>query len=276
MVLVEGPADQRFLRLVQSEEYCVGSFVSLHTLPADAVEISAEVVARYGFDGNGAKQRVVAFAREVEAGGFQEGFRCVVDRDQDCRVGRDFRSDVLKYTDLGCMQLYGWSPQTLRQLIVQLQCESVVSSPSELRKLFMSINDACNVLAAMRVVSLRDAQLELSVNYADSAIAIKNAEVSLKLSVLLERSQIPKKRQAEVEEAVALALSEIRALDPLTCVNGHDLLWVLRVVLRGSSRLQRHMVQEETIAGAIVSNGVSNPGLLQWSLFADLIAWTAA
>lgn len=276
VVVVEGTDDQRFLRLVQAEEHCDEAFASLLSLSADAVEVPGEVVARHGFVGTGAKQRVIAFAREIERAAAADGFRGVVDRDQDQLLESDFSSEVLRYTDHGSMEVYGWSLKALRQLIVQFQCDTKVPTTTALRRLFKSINEVCATLAAVRAIALRNPDFNLDVHHTPSTLATENASVRLDLPAYIRLAGPPKGTHDAVAANVMQMQADIVAGDPLGVVNGHDLVWVLVVVIRDLSVLPRRVVDEAAVAGTVVSAGVMDPGLFQHSLFRDLAAWAAA
>jgi hypothetical protein len=276
IVLVEGADDQRFLRLIQAEEHCDEAIAVLHALSADAVDVPSDVVARHGITGTGAKQRVIAFAREIENAGASDGFRGVVDRDQDQLLSLDFRSHVLKYTDHGCMEIYGWSPKSLRRLLVQYRCEAKVPTAAAVRALFQSINGVCAALAAVRAAALRVRTWELRIHQTDSTIMVHNGKADLNLRSYILLARPPKGEQSAVEAEVARFLAEIEAADPLDVINGHDLTWVLLVVLRELTALPRRVIDEATVSGGILSQGVSDPALIQRPLFQDLASWAAA
>lgn len=276
VLVLEGPQDQRFIRLVQAEEHCNTAFASVLALPADAIEVASDVVERHGFEGTGAKQRVIAFAREIENLGAVDGFRGVVDRDQDPLLMLDYRSQALKYTDLGCMEAYGWSIRACRQLIVQFHCESRVSTASGLRKLFNSVNEICATLAAVRAAALLHRDWDLELHQTASTIDIRGGKALLNLPAYIKLCRPPKNTQDTVAAEVARLRHAAEGTDPLTAINGHDLLWVLVAVLRTLSVLPRRQIDEVTVAGTIVSAGVMDPALFECTLFRELSEWAAA
>lgn len=276
VLMVEGTDDQRFVLLLQGEGHFDAGFSSLLVLPADAVEISSDVVARHGFTGTGAKQRVVAFIREVEDAGVEEGFRGVVDRDLDYLLSLDFSSSALRYTDYGSLDVYAWSSATLRRLLIQFRCETRIGTPTALELLYSSINAVCAELGSVRLAALRHPEWDVEIHRSTNALSVSESVVRFDVAGYLRQAKLAKGVLAAFEAALELARREIGELDPLNIMNGHDLLWVLVFVLRELSDLPRRLIDEATVAGSLIAVGVMDPQLRGRPLFVELSVWAAA
>lgn len=276
VLMVEGTDDQRFVLLLQAEGHCESAFATLAVLPADAVEISGEIVRRHGLHGTGAKQRVIAFFREIEHAAASDGFRGVVDQDVDRFVSLDYSSIALWYTDHGCMDVYLWSPETLRRLLIQFQCEARIVSAAALLALYSTIGTVCAALAAVRVAALLHPEWALAIHRSTNALRIHNETARLDIARYVRQANPPRGLAGIVVAEVDLVYAELDKYDPLDLMNGHDLLWVVVFVLRELSTLPRRVIDEAAVAGALLSFGVMDPALPTRPLFARLAEWAAA
>jgi len=274
--MVEGATDQRFVLLLQDEGHCTSSFAALVVIPADAVDIPRELAQRHGLLGTGAKQRVIAFSREIEGASASDGFRGVVDQDADRFLSLDHRSAALCYTDHGCMDAYVWSASTLRRLLIQFQCEASIASPSALRSLYASISRVCATLAAVRIVALRHPEWELKVHRSTSALSVDRGTTRIDTAAYLRQARLRKGIASTVLAEVNQLDNELDSHDPLDVMNGHDLLWLVVFVLRDLSHLPRRAIDEVTVAGALLSFGVMDATLPTRPLFVRLAEWAAA
>jgi hypothetical protein len=273
LVVVEGAGDQRTVRLIQSEGHCEPPLASLEVWAVDAIDVPLALVRKHGLEGSGSKQRVAAFAREIEAMSSLDGFRGVVDRDLDAMLGIDVCSPTLSYTDYGCMDAYLWTPETLRRLGVLFRCEGKLGNTTAVRRLFASIGTACNDVAAVRVVAARHPGWGVVVHRSEKALAVHGQRLMLDLAKYTSQTLPAKGKLAAVLLRVREVRAEIGARDPLELMNGHDLIWLTTFALREMTSLTRRMVDEDSVARSLVVFGVMNSSVSRCPMFGSLNDW---
>lgn len=276
LLVVEGPSDRRMISLIQDEGHFTDPFAGLGVVEADAIDISAETLQRYDQVGTGAKQRVVAFAREVERHAAADGFRGVVDRDFDLFLGLDHRSPALLYTDGATMMSYLWSPEVLRRLLILFSCESKFPSKQEIHSLFASIGVVATELAAVRLVGLRHPEWALHIHASTRALAIENFVLQIDILRYLGQCRLPRDYFDQAATAVSEARIELAEHEPNDVACDHDLLWLLAYTIREFSAASRRVVDESVVSGGILSAGIMNETLPSQPLFATLAQWAAA
>lgn len=273
LVVVEGPSDQRFLRLVQREAHCHKALRHLDVWPIEAIEVPAPLLRKHGLDGTGAKQRVAAFAREMESLAESDGFRGVVDKDLDQFFSVDLSSPSVLYTDHGCMEAYLWTIDVLGRLIIQFKGEERIRSAREIRELFTSISSSCADLAAVRIASALHPEWKLDLHHSEKALSIRKKKLSVDLPRYVEQCKPGKGALSHARACVMETRSKINTIEPLDILNGHDLLWLLTYALKAFTTISKRLIHEETVAGSLVAFGVMNNQLTNRPLFKALADW---
>lgn len=275
-VVVEGPGDEEMIGLVQKEAHCPPPLASIEVWSSDMIDIPPELMASLGFDGVGAKQRVVAFSREVERDGSEEGFRGIVDRDLDSFVGIDHQSAALLYTDHSCMTMYFWSPEILRRVLIHFRCNAKIETIALVRRLFGSICAACKKVSAVRICALRHLGWEVSLHQSDKSLTMADGVLQLDLSKFLLQCGFAKGVLEALKGDVDRIVDEIAEVDPLDLINDHDLIWLTTFALRELSSLSRHAIDEDLVGRSLLVLGTMDPKLPSRALFANLADWAAA
>lgn len=275
-VIVEGPSDERFIRLLQRESHCDQYLTGLDICAIELIEVPVDMLTKHGILSTGAKQCVVAFSREIESKDMQSGFRGIVDQDLDRFLSMNFESNTLIYTDYGCMDAYTWTPETLRRLTIQFKCESSVNSKHKLSELFSNINNACKDIAAVRLVSARNSELKLNFHNSDKCLTFSDGRVILNLPKYVEQSKPPRDCLQRTCELVSQARVEIEPESPLNIMNSHDLLWLLTYSLRKLSKSANWTINQSLVASSLVTFGLMHQNLTTLPMFASLSNWSAS
>jgi len=275
-VLVEGEFDQRFLRLIQNEEYCIAWLRELDCLDVGLVDVPPELLAARGLNSDGAKQRVVALGREIEYRGAEEGFRGIVDVDLDVALNLDFQSTCVLYTDHSCLDAYLWTVEVLKRLIVQFKCEEKVATKSARRALFDDINMICRGLTAVRIVQAQHAELGLEVLYSDASLTMVNGRIALNLPKYVEQCRPRKGTLNEARRLVLEARDAISEFADLDIINGHDLVWFLAWALKKLTGGKKLTISEDAVSQSLVGFGVMDKTILEKPLFRNLGQWCGA
>ncbi|MGZ2747766.1 hypothetical protein [Burkholderia stagnalis] len=275
-VFVEGPNDQRLIRLLQREPYCPKGFEELDPIPTEAIEISSGLLQKHGLEGSGSKQRVVAASREVLERGAGDGFRGIVDMDLDRILGNDLRSQVTVYTDYSCMDCYLWTTHVLNRMLIQFRCEGSVTGAGAEQALFDSISLVCRELTIARVINQRFKEWNLDLHTSDKSLSLHNNVLSIDINAYLIQCKPPKSALGSLKELSSSIRGELVQLTVLDTINGHDLIWVLTYCLRELSTLQRRHVDEETVRNSLLAFGISNTEIGESGLFLQLADWQNA
>lgn len=273
-IVVEGRSDQRFLQLLQRETHCEPRLVGFDVCAVEFIEVPGDMLINHGIGGTGAKQRVIAFSREIELMRAQAGFCGIVDVDLDRVLGIDFSSNTLIYTDYGCMPAYAWTIDILHRLLIQFNCESEINSEQKLSGLFSSINAACKAIAAVRVVLAEHPELDLSLHNSDKCLSFNDCEVALDLRKYIEQCK-PLRGQLEKTRALVTgAQTAVEHYDSLCILNSHDLFWVLTYVLKELTKHPRRAVDEEIVETSLLGLGLLRPELTSFPMFRALSDWS--
>lgn len=275
IVIVEGSSDQRLLRLIQRESHCSKTLRDLDVWGVDSIDVPAACIQKHGLGGTGAKQRVVAFAREVESAALQDGFRGLVDKDLDQFVGINLQSASLIYTDHGCMEAYLWTTEVLQRLVIQFKCEGNVRNTREVKALFDSVVDSCADIAAVRIASAQHPEWNMTLHHSDKALNVQKTKITVDLMKYVEQCQPIKGSLDAAKALVTDVRSELDELFPMNVLNGHDLLWVLVYALRAFTSSTRRSVDEDTVASSMVAFGVMNDELTNAPMFRSLVEWVS-
>lgn len=272
-VVVEGPSDMRFLRLVQEEEHCLTSIRSVDVLSVDLIEVPASILEQHGLNTSGARQRVIACIREVGCQAVEDGFRGIIDADLDIFKGIDLSSSSLWYTDYGCMDGYSWNLKTLKRLVVQMRCEKVVSSAVLLKSFFKSVNRCCFLLAVLRFASFKHPDWSLKIHHSDKSLSIIGCEVRLDINKYISQCGLSKASLLEAKQVIPKCVEEFKDFDPLLALNGHDLLWILEFCFRALTSGVKAQVGEAQIYSAMVAHGIAEEPLMLEPVFKLLAEW---
>lgn len=275
-VIVEGPSDERFIRLLQHETHCDQHVVELDICSVDLIEVPVDILETQGIPNTGAKQRVVAFSREIESKGMEPGFRCIVDWDLDRLLMIDFRSNTLIYTDYGCMNAYTWTTEILRRLAIQFKCESSLSTKHKLSTLFSSINKACKDVTAVRLVNARNPELMLNLHNSDKCLSFSDCKVILSLPKYVEQSKPSRGYLAQARELVMQARVEIEPENPLDIMNSHDLLWLLTYSLKKITKGAQRTIDQDVVASSLMAFGLMRQDLTTLPMFVSLSNWSSS
>lgn len=273
-VIVEGPSDHRFMKLLQHELHCDRRLGNLDIYSVDIVEVPTSLLDMHGLSGSGAKQRVVAFSREVRARGAQSGFRGVVDRDFDRFLALDFSGETVVYTDYSCMLIYSRTPQTLHRILIQFKCELSVITAEGASELWISISSACKDVAALRLASLRQPDLGITVHHSDKCLRIVNCKPELDWQKYSMQANTKKHSFEQVMTLVEEVRGEIEREDPLDVINSHDLVWVLTYSIKALTKHSRHQISEEIIESSLAALGLMRSELSAMPMLAALADWS--
>lgn len=276
MAIMEGPFDERLLRLMQRESYCDAALRDLDVRVVDSIETPVALLNKHGITGGGAKYRVVAIAREMEAQACADGFRGIVDKDLDPFLAIDLRSPALLYTDHCCMDTYLWTLEVLRRMITQFRCEQKIHTVKELKSLFVSIGAACADLCAARLTGAIHPEWELSLHNSDKALSIVGKGIRLDLPKYVEQCKPVKGALADAKAFAIETREKLATIDHLELINGHDLTWLLTYVFRTFTKGTRRAVDAEIVASSLAAFGVMNEKLLEHPMFKALITWRHA
>lgn len=275
-VVVEGPRDARFVRLLQREEHCGASLKLLGVIPVDAIELPVDLLVAHGLNSTGARQRVIACIREAGAQKVEAGFRGIIDADIDLLKGDNFSSDCIWYTDYGCMDAYCWSPPVLRRLAIQTKCDETIRTPPQVNGLFKSINFACSVMASIRYAAVQNKEWKLDIHQSTKALRMNGGAVTMDAAIYLSQCGMKKEHSIEAVKAVAKYCTDFKAIEPKLTLNSHDLFWVLEFALRSMTTGPKGRVTEDVIADAFMAHGLSDPAVCQERLFVALGEWAQA
>lgn len=272
-IVVEGPSDARFLRLVQGEEHCHTDLRSIDVIAIDAIDVPTSVLEAHGIDTTGARQRVLGCIKEAIQQNAEEGFRGVVDADLDMLKGIDLRGPSLCYTDNGCMDAYCWSPQTLGRIIIQMRCEAQIPTPGSVRALFKNLNTCCSIFAAIRYSAFANADWKLLIHRSDKALSIDGCVLSVNVDKYIEQCGIGKSSTIEAKKFIAKCVQDFSVFDPMLTLNSHDLLWLLEFALRALTDGPRLIVTQGQLRAAMIAHGIGRPTLATEPLFVSLRQW---
>jgi hypothetical protein len=273
---VEGPNDQRLIRLLQREKHCPRGLQELDPCPLDAIEIPTGLLQKHGLDGSGAKQRVIAISKEVFERGVGKGFRGIVDLDLDHIVGSDVRSEVVMYTDHSCMDCYLWTVHVLNRLLIQYRCEGSVLGTDAEQGLFDSISFVCRELTVAKIINHRHREWNLELHKSDKSLSFQNGALAIDINAYLLQCKPTRFAIESLQELIPLIRDEISQVPALDVINGHDLVWLLTYCLRELSTMQRRYVDEETVRNSLLAFGISNNELGEANLFLQLADWQIA
>lgn len=271
-LVVEGPSDVRMLNSVQRTETFSPAFRELDIYDSDQIDVSSNVVQKHGFNGTGAKQRVIAFGKEIEEQGCADGFRCVVDKDLDPFLGLNHETSVILYTDGSCMESYAWKLGHLALLAEMYQCEDFTDR-DKVAALFNSISRAAAEIWAVRIVASRNPDWQLSHHESDRVLKIAAETLEHDVNKYIEICAPAKGALAQAKAALQDALAEVQRHEVRDTLNGHDLIWLLTFSLRECSRLPKHAINKELIASSIAALGARDPDLQSAPMLDAIAAW---
>jgi hypothetical protein len=276
LVVVEGAYDQKFFAAVQREPHCDVAIRDIDVWEIDAVDVPDDLLVTHGLPDTGSKQRVVALGREIEALAHSEALRGVVDMDLDRFLQVDFRSATVLYTDHGCIEGYIWTIESLKRLLSVFGCNEFGLSHAKVKKLYESINACCRDLAAFRIASKLHPEWELVIHRSDKTLRVHSNEVKLDLEKYVMFSRPARGVVHDAKRKVLQIRQELAALDPLTVLNGHDLIWVLIFTLRELSSDPRRLIDDVIVERALFEFGVMDSRIAEQPMLKALVSWVQA
>lgn len=271
-LVVEGPSDARFVKLLQKHSTLPPKFKSLDVFHLELVNIPGELVAQYGFEGTGSKQRLVTFGMQVDAKGVGDGFRCIIDKDLDPFLGKDHHTATIVYTDGSCMESYSWTVHTFAKLVEICKCETAIADGA-IAELYKSITDACRAVLAVRLVNERNRAWAIGLHTADPVLNLADGRLTLDLTGYVNRCAPAKGTMAEVKAAVTDAQAEIKDAALKDVIHGHDLVWLVTFVLKETTELPRTALSQEFVAAALATVGARDAAIDDAAMFGGLSTW---
>jgi hypothetical protein len=268
---VEGPSDKRFFQLLKQEDYCPRALSDPDVLSIDSIEVPPQMLQDHMITSDGAKQRVIAFTREITRRGSQPGFRGVVDTDLDRWTGCDYSSEVLLYTDGSSLESYLWNQSSLRRLLIAYKCDDVLNNEDGLSRLYLSINVACSTASAIRLALHQPNHSATKFVQSDRALLIDSGEVIVIKDFYT--NQQPHQFRTQFSRQIDSYVHEILQSESHPLINGHDLPWIMRFFFSQASPLPKRQIEENVIMNALISHGLTNPEIAQSPLIRDLALW---
>lgn len=274
LIVVEGPYDQRFFSLIQREAHCDKTMRDVDVWEIDAVDVPDDLVGAHGLIDIGAKQRVVALGRQIEALKQSAALRGVVDMDLDKWFRVDFHSETIVYTDHGCIEGYVWTVDSLKRLLSLFDCGGgMVFSSARVKKLYQSVSSCCRGLAAFRVAAKLHRDWDLGIHRSNKTLSVENGETKLDLEKYVDFSRPAKGIVAAAKQKVFQIRGELERFDPLAVLNGHDLLWILTFTLRELSSDPRRLVDAVIVERALLEFGVMDSQVSNQPMIKALVNW---
>lgn len=275
LLFVEGASDQRYFGLLAKEKYCTPALRDLDVWPVDSVEVSSENVLQKGFQGTGAKQRAITLMRILEERGAGDGYRSLVDRDWDDFLGLHHDNGSVIYTDYCCREACLWSEQVLHRLIIQFRGDKKINSPEVLDALYGSIKEACAEIAVVRITNERHPEFNLGLDYSERAFMFENLCIRSNIEMLISQS---KPTKGMLEHAVARAREikkELKECDRRFLCHGHDLLFVITLVLKEFSTQAQREISVQHVENAFFMIGLIDDHISQSPAMLKIEKWLA-
>jgi hypothetical protein len=274
LIVVEGAYDQKFFSLVQRESHCDKAMRDVDIWEIDAVDVPDDLVGTHGLNDTGAKQRVIALGREIEALKQSAAVRGIIDMDLDRLFQLDFHSLSVVYTDHGCIEGYVWTVDSLKRLLSLFDCGGGLAfSNSRTKKLYQSIGLCCRDLAAFRVAAKLNPEWDLGIHRSDKTLSVENGETKLDLEKYVHFSRPAKGALAAAKQKVLQIRGELEPSDPLAVLNGHDLLWILTFTLKELSSDPRRLVDSVIVERALLEFGVMDSQVSNQPMIKALANW---
>jgi len=114
-VYTEGVKDKKIVELFIGKK----GDSSIEVYSVDALCIPKDMVTKYKLSPHSNKNRLITFSKELEGNKECRKVKifCVVDKDYDKYLGKDYANSFLKYTDYTSMEMYCFNEKTVNKFI---------------------------------------------------------------------------------------------------------------------------------------------------------------
>lgn len=251
-VYVEGVFDRDLYRWGLRKMHCQDVVI----YPIATVEVPIEIVEKYGFT-SGERQRLLALAHELEAGGdFKKSVLCVLDADFD------YILDCINVCNIICLTS-GTSAELLFLevgTLVQFYEMVLALNPGEerinetLKILLPVLRDIFLVRAAIHALGLSWSVIEIE----DELVKDKNFNFENYVLKVINKNSGKEYAEALVGKIDELRTRSLNLLDS-KCVHGHDFVSAIRKSLINSG-VKRKMLADSNDVGRILL------GMLDWDV----------
>lgn len=273
LIVVEGPSDQRIFRFAQNDTQFGKPLPNVDVLPVDVIEVPASLTSEHGLLGTGAKQRAIAFGREVERSHLHDGFRCIVDRDLDQFLALNWGSASVLYTDHASMEGYFWTISVLRGMALQFQADAVIQTPEKLQQLYESVSECLVELAAVRIVAAIHPEYAIDLHRSTASLSFAADRVGIDINQFVDQCRPAKGTLELVQRDVQEQRTKLRGTPALDVINGHDLVWLLCFAFKHLTTGPKRLVEEEIISNSLFAFGLQTVPVVQQPLLQQVSAW---
>jgi hypothetical protein len=269
-VVVEGPGDRRLLDLIKCEDHCSTKIKQIDFQCIDDIEVGPEILARHSIQTNGARQRVIAFSHEI-ADLDKDGALCaIIDLDLDVFLKRQINHSKLLYTDFGCLDIYLWSEEVVKNLAIQFKCESSVNGDRILSSLYRSIGVVCKAVASVRAIQMLHPEYDLQVHNSNKCLVFEDHTVLIDSCLFIDIAKAKNADRKSIDLLFLAYQKEFEDLNPLLVMNSHDLIWVLTFIFAKLTKGSRHHVNNEIVHSTLISHGIKRKDITSHDLFLAL------
>lgn len=252
-IYVEGKFDQDVL----SNRLCGSTHADYIIYDIDSVDIPCTILTSHGLsDGN--KQRVIALARELEQLSDECRYRCLVDRDLDHWFGNLETTKRLIWTDYCSIELYFFSSELLRELLVVVAKSKITNWDEFMDSLISTLRH----LYSLRLAD-RDLGWSLSWLSVDRCLSRDGCKIVLSFAeyvrrLLMKNGKVAYKVQFDNRTAT---WHDKLSGDPRNYIRGHDLLDFLVWTINEFSGI-KELSSLVSIQRILVALAPRMPGLL--------------
>ena len=252
-VYVEGKFDQEIL----SNFFRGPDFRDRMIYDIDSVEVPTALLIAHGFtDGN--KQRIIALARELANLPDECQYRCLVDRDLDHWFGPLESTTRLTWTEFCSIELYFFSNEILRDLLITTAKSKISSWEVYLDSLIATLRD----LYALR---LADRALGWSLEWLsiDRCLSRHESRIIFALPDYIDRLMKKNRKMGtkqQFDHSFALWQQKLSG-DPRSHIRGHDLIDLLAWTI-AEFRGIKEFSSQVAIQRLLVLLAPNTPGLI--------------
>ncbi|MBA7495409.1 hypothetical protein ES702_05991 [subsurface metagenome] len=258
-VYVEGTCDKNLLDWFLLERRMEG--VNVYTV--DTINVSDEVVNRYGLSSGSNRSRIIALSEELAAH-LPPGHRiiCVADRDYEDYLPSGHTNVFLEFTDYTSADLYLLRQRTLRKLLSLVLGGFPLTLDDIMRQIV-------TILEQVFLVRLANAALGWNMKWVPFT---KYVQIDGALNFAVDRftdAYLQKNNRWDERSAFKAKQEELRAQlrgDPRHRIRGHDLMELLHYAvkkLRGARRFGNVETFHGAFTGCIEAQDLRNEDLFQ-------------
>jgi uncharacterized protein DUF4435 len=224
-VYVEGYSDSLFFRwFLQKSD---ASNVVVYEI--DSVRIDTQTVLKHRLE-VGNRGRLIAFALEVDRRiTHPHQVTCIVDRDYDAPLQREFSVGVLLFTDYTSLELYSFNESTLTKFL------SIVARTMPERPVIL-LGKFCSILHETFFIRLVNIKLELNAEWFEFTRCCEFRKGSLEFdSAEFVKRYLNKNGLHAIREVFDQTLQEFRGTitdEPRDFIRGHDFAVLLAYYLK--------------------------------------------